>query len=135
MTDITDPRYRGAPKAVEEAVELLKQALPGFKALIVHDQRHVRINGALPIGGRFDYESLVLPVMVDARGNPKVEAIVKRIQDLAIDAVNLGPVIAEREKRAHDRGRIEGHYEGYTKGRSEIEVAVLRALAQWKLDQ
>lgn len=115
-------------KAVEEAVRLLKKALPGFEALIVPERQAVRIMGALPIGGQFTYEAL-LPVLYDLGGNPKVEAIVKQVQDLAIHAVGLAPVIAEQVDRALDRGRSAGYSKGYAAGRAEIASVMADVLA------
>lgn len=63
---------------------------------------------------------------------PVVEPIVERIQRLAIDAVGLEPVIAERERRARllgeREGRELGHRQGVAEGRAAGIRDVLRAL-------
>lgn len=58
-----------------------------------------------------------------------VADIAERIQRYAIEAVGLEPVIAERERRAAERGRSEGYVEGKRAGRREI-LAELDAIRE-----
>lgn len=60
---------------------------------------------------------------------PVIDRIVEQVRNLAIDAVGLAPVIAERERKAFERGRHEGYQAGLAKGRTEIEEAVESAVA------
>ena len=61
---------------------------------------------------------------------PIVRPIVERVQRLAIDAVGLAPVIEEREHRAREAGRREGHAEGREAGMREGYAAGIRSIVE-----
>lgn len=57
---------------------------------------------------------------------PIVETIVRRIRNLAIEAVGLEAEIRQREARAIDAGRREGDLIGYGRGVREGRAAAMR---------
>lgn len=72
---------------------------------------------------------------------PLVENIVEGVQRFAIKAVNLEPMIAERERKARERGKREGwaagDTEGYARGRREAMADMVAAFrdAGFSLDE
>lgn len=60
---------------------------------------------------------------------PVVRQIVERVQGFAIEAVNLMPVIAEREATA----RRQGHRQGFAEGRAEgVREGRIAAMEEWQ---
>lgn len=72
---------------------------------------------------------------------PYIEMIAENVRRFGIEALGLEPVIAEREKKAHDRGRREGwaggDSEGYARGRREAMADMVAAFrdAGFALDE
>lgn len=61
---------------------------------------------------------------------PVIGHIVEGVQRFAIDAVNLEPVIGERERRARESGRRQGYDDGRSAGIREGRVQVLAELEE-----
>lgn len=127
----------------EVARDMLKEALPGFESRIDAAHNAVAIRGALPIGANVSREALYWAIpsthfglsvpmtreIATEAAAPVVRHIVEEIQHHAIGAVNLEPVIRERERVARMQGEREGHAAGRSAGITEGTAAERLRLA------
>lgn len=143
---------------VDVAVDMLREALPGFATKIDPAIDSVVIHGALPIAAKASTEqirfllyrpgyfeaplvskvSMADEALIRARQTealkrelePMVSAIVENIQRRAIEAVGLEAEIRRREERARIDGRRFGFIEGKIAGRREGRQEILAELAE-----
>jgi flagellar biosynthesis/type III secretory pathway protein FliH len=115
---------------VAKLVEILKAELPGWESKVSPATDSIVIDGILRLGIEIAQDSIYRHPVYSGGAETIAKMLVDRAREFAIEQVGLAPVIAEREKRAHERGRQDGLYEGREAGRREGRKALLAELAE-----